>query len=89
MKSLRSRTHRTLCEALVEARKSAGLSQHELARRLKRSQSFIAKLEVGERRDPSLAAVALGVSRGCRIVRVHDVAGTRRVVDVLAGILAA
>jgi len=34
----------------VEARKSAGLSQHELARRLKRSQSFIAKLEVGERR---------------------------------------
>ncbi len=34
----------------MEARKSAGLSQHELARRLKRSQSFIAKLEVGERR---------------------------------------
>jgi transcriptional regulator with XRE-family HTH domain len=34
----------------VEARKSAGLSQQELARRLKRSQSFIAKLEVGERR---------------------------------------
>lgn len=36
--------------ALVEARKGAGLSQHDLARRLKRSQSFIAKLEVGERR---------------------------------------
>lgn len=34
----------------MEARKSAGLSQQELARRLKRSQSFIAKLEVGERR---------------------------------------
>jgi transcriptional regulator with XRE-family HTH domain len=34
----------------VEARKTAGLSQQELARRLKRSQSFIAKLEVGERR---------------------------------------
>ena len=46
-------------------------------------------LEVGERRDASLAAVALGVSRGCRIVRVHDVVGTRRVVDVLAGILEA
>lgn len=34
----------------MEARKGAGLSQQELARRLKRSQSFIAKLEVGERR---------------------------------------
>lgn len=34
----------------MEARKTAGLSQQELARRLKRSQSFIAKLEVGERR---------------------------------------
>jgi transcriptional regulator with XRE-family HTH domain len=35
---------------LVEARKGAGISQQELARRLKRSQSFIAKIEVGERR---------------------------------------
>jgi transcriptional regulator with XRE-family HTH domain len=39
-----------LCAVLVEARKSAGISQQELARRLKRSQSFIAKIEVGERR---------------------------------------
>ena len=50
MKSLRSRTHRNLCAVLVEARKGAGLSQEELARRLRRSQSFIAKIEVGERR---------------------------------------
>jgi transcriptional regulator with XRE-family HTH domain len=35
---------------LVEARKGAELSQEELARRLRRSQSFIAKIEVGERR---------------------------------------
>jgi dihydropteroate synthase len=45
-------------------------------------------LEVTERRDASLAAVALGVARGCRVVRVHDVAGTRRVVDLLAAICA-
>ena len=50
MKSLRTRTHRMLCATLVEARKEAGISQQELARRLKRSQSFIAKIEVGERR---------------------------------------
>ena len=39
-----------------------------------------------ERREASLAAAALGVSLGCRILRVHDVAGTRRVRDVLAAI---
>lgn len=50
MKSLRTRTHRTLCAVLVAARKGAGLSQEELARRLKRSQSFVAKMETGERR---------------------------------------
>ena len=50
MKSLRTRTHQTLCAVLVEARRGEGISQQELARRLKRSQSFIAKIEVGERR---------------------------------------
>lgn len=50
LKSLRSRTHRNLCAVLVEARKGARLSQDELARRLRRSQSFVAKIEVGERR---------------------------------------
>jgi transcriptional regulator with XRE-family HTH domain len=34
----------------VKARKSAGLSQQELARRLHKPQSFVAKYEGGERR---------------------------------------
>lgn len=46
-------------------------------------------LDVDERRTASLAAAALGVARGCRLLRVHDVAGTRQVVDVLAAVLAA
>ena len=46
-------------------------------------------LEVDQRRDASLAATALGVGRGCRIVRAHDVKGTRRVCDTLAAILEA
>ncbi len=41
-------------------------------------------LEVTERREASLAAAALGITLGCRIVRVHDVAGTVRVRDTLA-----
>jgi dihydropteroate synthase len=47
------------------------------------------ELEIGERNDASLATAALGVSRGCRIVRAHDVRGTRRVRDVVAAILEA
>lgn len=45
-------------------------------------------LEVGERRLASAAATAIGVAEGCRIVRAHDVAGTRRVVDTIAAVLA-
>ncbi len=44
-------------------------------------------LEVTERRDASLAAAALGITQGCRILRVHDVVGTVRVRDTLERIL--
>ena len=50
MKALRSPRHRALCAAMVAARKAAGLSQHELAVRLKTSQTVIARIEIGERR---------------------------------------
>jgi transcriptional regulator with XRE-family HTH domain len=50
LKTLRSRRHRALCAALVSARKVAGLSQDELASRLKTSQTVIARIEIGERR---------------------------------------
>ncbi len=44
---------------------------------------------VGARRDASLAATAYGVARGCRIVRVHDVAGSVRVVRMVERLLEA
>lgn len=46
-------------------------------------------LEVSQRREASVAATALGVVRGCRIVRAHDVKGARRVCDVVAAVLEA
>jgi dihydropteroate synthase len=46
-------------------------------------------LEIDERREASLAASSLGIVGGCRILRVHDVAGTRRVRDVLDAVLSA
>ena len=54
------------------------------------NKTFLGKvlgLEIGERREASLAAAALGIARGCRIARVHDVAGTVRVRDVVCSIL--
>ena len=45
-------------------------------------------LEVGERRAAGNAATALGIARGCRIVRSLDVTGARRVADVLEAVLA-
>src|SRR3954447_9451791 len=44
-------------------------------------------LEITDRREASLSATALGVARGCRIVRAHDVKGTRRVCDTIAAVL--
>jgi dihydropteroate synthase len=46
-------------------------------------------LPVDRRDDASLAAAALGIGLGCRIVRVHDVAAHRQVRDVMAAILRA
>ena len=42
-----------------------------------------------ERREASLAATALGIGAGCRVVRVHDVVGTVRVRDTMARIIEA
>jgi len=46
-------------------------------------------LPVDRRGEASLAAAALGVIGGCRILRVHDVARTRQVRDCLAALLEA
>jgi dihydropteroate synthase len=46
-------------------------------------------LDIDQRADASLAATALGVALGCRIVRVHDVAGSRSVCASLAAVMEA
>jgi dihydropteroate synthase len=46
-------------------------------------------LDVLHRREASLAAAALGVTQGCRVLRVHDVRGTVRVRDALAAVMGA
>lgn len=49
-RSVHTEAYRTLCNMLVAARHKAGLTQDELARRLGRPQSFVAKYEQQERR---------------------------------------
>jgi dihydropteroate synthase len=44
-------------------------------------------LGVTDRREASLSAVAIGITQGCRILRVHDVRGTCRVRDTLARLM--
>jgi transcriptional regulator with XRE-family HTH domain len=49
-KSLHSAEHSAFCALMIETRKKAGLTQSQLAKRLRKSQSFVAKYEGGERR---------------------------------------
>jgi transcriptional regulator with XRE-family HTH domain len=49
-RSLHSARYQEFRRELARARKSAGLSQAELARKLSRPQSFVSKIEGGERR---------------------------------------
>ncbi|MDP8998350.1 MAG: helix-turn-helix domain-containing protein [Pseudomonadota bacterium] len=49
-KSLHSSTYAKLTELLVQARKKSGLKQQQVADALNTHQSYIAKVEGGERR---------------------------------------
>jgi transcriptional regulator with XRE-family HTH domain len=49
LKHLRSAKHRALIAVIVATREAAGLTQRQLAAKLSRSNSFVWKLEAGER----------------------------------------
>jgi dihydropteroate synthase len=81
---------KTTAQSAVLLRESAALAGHGypllLSASNKRFLGDLLDLDVDERRAASLAAVAYGVARGCRIVRVHDVGGSVqvcRMVDAL------
>lgn len=58
-KTIRSKGQVALCQALVDARTKAGLSQKELAAKLRHHQSFVARVESGERRIDVVELVVL------------------------------
>lgn len=49
-RTLGSPRHRALVEFIVEQRKAAGLTQVQVAKKLRRYQSYITLLETGQRR---------------------------------------
>jgi transcriptional regulator with XRE-family HTH domain len=49
-KTLNSRRHKSLIDLLVKRREVIGMTQAELAARLGQYQSFVARLESGQRR---------------------------------------
>ena len=63
-KTIRSKGQVALCQALVDARKNAGLGQDDLADRLKCHQSLVARLESGERRIDVVELVVLARAIG-------------------------
>jgi transcriptional regulator with XRE-family HTH domain len=69
-KSLHSPEHVAFCDLMIKARKKAGLTQHEVAKRLKKPQSFIAKYEGGERRIDVVEFLAIARAIGADPVRI-------------------
>src|SRR5258707_1465172 len=72
-KSVHSSDQAAFCELMVGARKAAGLTQHALARRLKRPQSFVAKYEGGERRVDVVEFIAIARALGSDPVKLMPI----------------
>ena len=69
-KTIYTQQHQRLCELLIEARKKADLTQAEVAERLGKPQSFVAKYEGGERRLDVVEFLAVASAIGVDPFRV-------------------
>lgn len=61
---LRSVKHRALIAAIVEARQAVGLSQREFAKKLKRTNNFVWRIEAGERQVNVLEFIEIAKAAG-------------------------
>jgi transcriptional regulator with XRE-family HTH domain len=59
-KTLGSNRHKALIAFLIERREAAGMTQAQLAERLGEYQSFVARLESGQRRVDVVELIELG-----------------------------
>jgi transcriptional regulator with XRE-family HTH domain len=64
VRTIRNKRHKRLIELILAARKQAGIRQVQLAKKLKRSQTWIARLESGERRLDVIELIELAEAIG-------------------------
>lgn len=76
VKSVHSPSQQAFRDLMAKARKDAGLTQQDLAKRLGKPQSFIAKYEGGERRLDVLEFLA--VARAMRVDPISIIRGLLR-----------
>lgn len=63
-RTLRSSRHQALKDFLIEKRKQAGLTQAEVAKKLRRYQSFVATVEGGQRKIDVVELLAFAEAIG-------------------------
>ena len=67
MKTLSSAKYQKFIALLREAREKSGLSQVQVAEKLKRPQSFVSKCESGERRVDVCEYLEI-----CKVIGIHS-----------------
>lgn len=72
-KTIRSSGHEALRVALIAARKAAGLTQAGLATKLNCHQSFVARVESGQRRIDVIELVVLARAMGADVVKILSI----------------
>ena len=72
-KTIRSSGHEALREAIIAARKAAGLTQAQLAERLRCHQSFVARVESGQRRIDVVELVVISRAIGANAEQVFRI----------------
>lgn len=77
MDTIATKRHRRLVELLIAERKSAGIRQAELARRVGKTQTFVARIEAGQRRIDAIELLSL-----CRIIGVDPIRVVRKVLKI-------
>jgi len=75
--TIATKRHKRLVEILVAARKEKRVRQAELARRVGKTQTFVARIEAGQRRIDAIELLSL-----CRIIGVDPIKVIRKVLKI-------
>ena len=77
MESIATKRHQRLIEILIDARKQAGIRQAELARRVGKTQTFVARFEAGQRRIDAIELLAL-----CEVIGLDPLKVVRNLLKI-------